>query len=107
MKDPNQPYEYEVDGDGLNTDLAPTLIETARALGVHASVFDRPVRVETPEDEDQPFRIERRETPCVRCVDDDVVIWPDNVVERIGHLTREHGYRMDGHRYDNANQVMV
>lgn len=107
MKDPNEPYDIQTDDEGLNTDLAPSLVDAARTLGVHDSSFARPVRVETPEDEEQPFRIERRDTPCVRCDQDDVVIWPDNVVERIAHLTRDHGYRMDGHCYSNANEVMA
>lgn len=106
MKPHNKPYDIETDPDGLNTDLAPALVDAANALTVYPSLFARPVRVETEED-DQPFRIERRETECMRCEADDVVIWPDNVVERVGHLCRDHGYRMDGHCYSNDNRVMA
>jgi hypothetical protein len=103
MKKPNEPYEVETDGNGLNTDLSPLLIEAALDMPVRPSTFERPVLVDDEEDQ----HIERRTTECVRCEADNVVIWPDTTAERVGHLTREHGYRMDGRRYDNANAMVA
>jgi hypothetical protein len=107
VKKPNEPYELELDEDGMNTDLAPALIDAARALPTYPSEFDRPVKVDEEDKEgDMPFRIVHRSTACTRCAEDNVVIWPDTLDQRVGHLTREHGYRMDGHRYDNANALV-
>lgn len=107
MKKPDEPYCLETDEEGLNTDLAPGLVDAARTMTVYLSKFERPVRVDTPESDDQAFRIESRTTECVRCGADGVIIWPDTLDQRIGHLTRDHGYRMDGHRYDNENAMVA
>ena len=106
MKKPNEPYVLETDDEGLNTDLAPALVHAARTMTVYLSKFERPVRAHTEED-DKPFRIESRTTECVRCGADGMIIWPDTLDQRIGHLTRDHGYRMDGHRYDNENAMVA
>ena len=99
MNDPLALYTIETDQCGLNADLAPELVAAAAVLPTVPSTFDRTVG------ETQAER-RRVTTECVRCTDDDVVIWPDDLVQRVAHLTLCHGYRMDGRRYDGANQVV-
>jgi hypothetical protein len=99
VKKPNQPYEIETDLEGLNTDLAPELVRRARELPLYASSFEKPTRVE--DDSIEGFHIEHRTTPALRCLHDDMLIWPDTIAARCGHLCRDHGYRMDGRRPDD------
>lgn len=101
-----KPYEITADGTGVNIDIADELYILAANLPVYKSSFARPFQVETP-DEETPFRIERHSEECIRCADDDMVIWPDTPAKRIGHLTRDHGYRMNGLRYTNDNTVVA
>lgn len=104
MKKPNQPYEIETDLEGLNTDLAPELVDRARELPVYPSSFEKPVRIDD-EHADGGFRIEHRHTVSIRCLQCDMLIWPDTLANRVGHLTRDHGYRMDGRRPEDDAPV--
>lgn len=104
MKKPNQPYEIQTDLEGLNTDLAPELVDRARELPVYPSSFNKPVRVDD-EGADGGYRIEHRHTLAIRCQHDDMLIWPDTLAQRVGHLTRDHGYRMDGRRPEDEGLV--
>jgi hypothetical protein len=44
------------------------------------------------------------EVPVHRCVQCDGMVFPEDVSGRLGHLLREHGYRMNGRRYDDQNR---
>lgn len=103
MKNPDEPYRIDLDGDGLNDDLAPALVAAARDLVVVPSTFQQPFLV----DGEHGQKIIRRITECVRCLEDNVIVHPDTISERVGHLTRFHGYRMDGHQYDNDNHQVA
>lgn len=103
----SSPYEITVAADGLNADLAPELVEAARALPVYLSSLRFPVQGPAPDGSKLPFAVRHREVSCVRCVVDDVVISPDNLAERVGHLCRDHGYRMDGRRYTDRNEAVA
>lgn len=43
---------------------------------------------------------------CERCPDCDGAIIPPGTDGRLAHLMREHGWRMDGRRFDNRNQLL-
>jgi hypothetical protein len=106
MKSPFEPYTIETDFLGLNTDLADELVAAAMRLELYPSTFEATVRVES-DLPDVGFTLEHRTTPCHRHLGCDMVIWPDNLHGAVAHLTRDHGYRMDGHQYDNENQVIA
>jgi hypothetical protein len=40
----------------------------------------------------------------MRCRECDGMVFPEDFSGRLGHLLLEHGYRMNGHRYDNRNR---
>lgn len=42
---------------------------------------------------------------CEKCPDCGGAIIPPGTDGRIGHLTLEHGWRLDGRRFDNANRL--
>jgi hypothetical protein len=90
------PYEIRLTPEGINQDVAPTLIELARNLPTYESTFMAKQGI-------PPDRVDV-EVPCERCDLDDCVIWPDSLVGRVAHLTVMHGYRMNGKQYDNQNQ---
>lgn len=91
MKNPNGPYVIELDADGLNTDLAPGLVAAARAWPTYRGT-------------NEAGEFADRWGPIIRCGQCDGRIHPDDLAARVGHLTGSHGYRMDGRRFDNANQ---
>lgn len=95
----NDEYEIHLTDEGINEDLAPALVQAARDLMVYIS--DRtPVR--------PPPEQAMRMIPVVRCFLCDTVITGEtatapSLAGRVGHLTACHGWRMDGHRYDDHN----
>lgn len=96
-------YEIELDGDGVNVDISPKLKELARELPTYPSTvvsrsFD--VNAEDPE-------VVTVSVPCLRCVECDGMVFPENLSGRLAHLTLLHGYRMNGRRYDNENREVV
>lgn len=96
MTRPGQAYEIETDVHGINMDVDTSLVIKADELPVYPCTFERPVRVD--DDSPEGFHIGHRTTEAVRCEHDDMLIWPDTTANRVGHLTRDHGYRMDGRR---------
>lgn len=92
------PYEIRTTAEGVNQDIAPELVELARRLPVYDSTY-------TARQGRPPERVSIQ-APCRRCTECDCVIWPDDLIGRISHLTTMHGYRMNGRRYDNQNQEL-
>lgn len=58
---------------------------------IHPGLFDRAAELETVQ-----------ANGATRCADDSALITPD-LNERVAHLLHEHGWRMDGRRFDNRN----
>lgn len=57
--------------------------------------------------EDAPTPMSRvflGEVPIHRCRQCDAMVYPEDFSGRLGHLLREHGYRMNGRRYDGRNR---
>lgn len=93
------PYVLTVGDDGVNTDIHPGLVARAAAWHCYPSTARSWVGTD---------RETRRQVDlyCVRCSQCDGQILPADLAGRIAHLTLEHGYRMDGLRYDNHNEVI-
>lgn len=87
-----------------NYDIAPALLERARALPVEPGTTDRRYPVV---DEQGAYEIvEEKDAPCIRCKECGDMIFPDDFQARLGHLFTHHGWRMNGKRYDNHNNVI-
>jgi len=46
------------------------------------------------------------DVPCVRCRECDDEILVNDATGRLGHLTQNHGWRMNGCRYDGRNNLI-
>jgi hypothetical protein len=98
------PYEIRVDEDGLNRDLHPDLVAAARQL-----LFYESTRVAVS---GQAPDQSRTVVPALRCYGCDGVLISQlpfplmDLAAKVGHLTLLHGYRMDGKRYDNQNNMI-
>jgi hypothetical protein len=97
-------YEIHVDADGLNRDLHPDLVAAARMLLCYESTRIA-VTGQYPDQTRVPV-------PALRCYECDGVLispllYPQmDMATKVGHLTLCHGYRMDGKRYDNQNNMI-
>lgn len=49
-------------------------------------------------------RIFLGDVPIHRCRQCRAMVFPEDFAGRLGHLLLEHGYRMNGRRYDGQNQ---
>ena len=80
-----------MDADGLNTDLAPSLVARARTWATYRGTL-------------ADGRLFDQWGPVVRCRACDARILPHDLAGRVGHLTGSHGYRMDGRRFNDKNE---
>jgi hypothetical protein len=92
------PYEIHVTEEGINQDIAESLVELARHWPTYPSTYQ--AKQGRP-----PERVSVA-MPCRRCTACDCVVLPDDLAGRLAHLTSMHGYRMNGRRYDNENRLL-
>jgi hypothetical protein len=72
--------------------------------GIHPGLVQKAITMEATADTATDSL--GRQWPCERCPDCDGVIVPVGVEGRLHHLMLEHGWRMDGRRFSNRNELL-
>jgi len=84
--------------------IHPGLVRLAKELPTYRSTTTRQFMT-SGEDGSLTWVVEK-DIPCSRCVECEDEILVNDPTGRLGHLMLNHGWRMNGKRYDGQNQIL-